>query len=86
MYIFLFLVQLCSGLALAWGGRIVGGEEAGLMDAPWQVRIFGFPLFINNFLVTLEFVQVEISTSNYLMFGQFHGYEVTIILHLGLPA
>ena len=45
MYIFLFLVQLCSCLALAWGGRIVGGEEAGLTDAPWQVIMLGGAAF-----------------------------------------
>ena len=60
MHIFLFLVQLYSGLALAWGGRIVGGEEAGLTDAPWQVSIFGFPWIVNNFLGTLKFGLAEI--------------------------
>ena len=39
MIILIVIVNLSSILALAYDGRIIGGEEAGMKDAPWQVPI-----------------------------------------------
>ena len=47
MLLLLLVTQLCSALALA-RGRIIGGEEAGLADAPWQVGIGSYTLIMSS--------------------------------------
>merc|ERR1719347_345569 len=48
MSLLLFL-QLSCALSSVYGSNIVGGEEAGLTDAPWQVSLRNFLSGISHF-------------------------------------